>query len=70
MCAVWSSPPTTGGASSRNSDISPDFRGGSPRSDDLPVRDSRDPNSPASGFAIEAFSSFVAGVKAGEFGIA
>ncbi|MEU8571328.1 DUF397 domain-containing protein [Streptomyces pathocidini] len=32
------------------------------------VRDSKDPSGPVLGFSADAFSSFVAGVKAGEFG--
>ncbi|GAA0431119.1 DUF397 domain-containing protein [Streptomyces luteireticuli] len=34
----------------------------------VPVRDSKDPNGPVMDFPAGAFSSFVAGVKAGEFG--
>ncbi|MFE6738595.1 DUF397 domain-containing protein [Streptomyces tubercidicus] len=34
----------------------------------VPVRDSKDPSGPVLDFAADAFSSFVAGVKAGEFG--
>jgi len=33
----------------------------------IPVRDSKDPNGPVLDFPAEAFASFVAGVKAGEF---
>ncbi|MEW2120683.1 DUF397 domain-containing protein [Streptomyces sp. NPDC005474] len=32
-----------------------------------PVRDSKNPTGPALGFRADAFSSFIAGVKAGEF---
>ncbi|MFF4408096.1 DUF397 domain-containing protein [Streptomyces sp. NPDC001404] len=34
----------------------------------VPVRDSKDPNGPVMDVPAGAFSSFVAGVKAGEFG--
>lgn len=34
----------------------------------VPVRDSKNPNGPVLDIAADAFSSFVAGVKAGEFG--
>ncbi|WP_116214862.1 DUF397 domain-containing protein [Streptomyces olivoreticuli] len=34
----------------------------------VPVRDSKDPNGPVMDFPADAFSSFVAGVKAGQFG--
>ncbi|MFG2407506.1 DUF397 domain-containing protein [Streptomyces brevispora] len=34
----------------------------------VPVRDSKDLRGPALGFPTDAFASFVAGVKAGEFG--
>ncbi|MFF0504623.1 DUF397 domain-containing protein [Streptomyces fimicarius] len=34
----------------------------------VPVRDSKNPGGPALAVAAEAFSSFVAGVKAGGFG--
>ncbi|WP_035796674.1 DUF397 domain-containing protein [Kitasatospora mediocidica] len=34
----------------------------------VPVRDSKDPSGPALIFAADVFASFVAGVKAGEFG--
>ncbi|WP_371480788.1 DUF397 domain-containing protein [Kitasatospora sp. NBC_00315] len=34
----------------------------------VPVRDSKDPDGPALVFSAEAFATFVAGVKAGEFG--
>ncbi|GAA2620348.1 DUF397 domain-containing protein [Streptomyces tubercidicus] len=34
----------------------------------VPVRDSKNPSGPVLDFAADAFSSFVAGVKAGEFG--
>lgn len=34
----------------------------------VPVRDSKDPGGPVLGFPADAFSSFVEGVKAGEFG--
>ncbi|MFJ8476034.1 DUF397 domain-containing protein [Kitasatospora sp. NPDC094011] len=34
----------------------------------VPVRDSKDPEGPALVFPISAWGSFVAGVKAGEFG--
>ncbi|WP_344462600.1 DUF397 domain-containing protein [Kitasatospora kazusensis] len=34
----------------------------------VPVRDSKDPEGPALVFRADAFSAFVAGVKAGEFG--
>ncbi|MFF7455975.1 DUF397 domain-containing protein [Kitasatospora sp. NPDC008115] len=33
----------------------------------VPVRDSKDPGGPALVFAAEAWASFVAGVKGGEF---
>ncbi|WP_328471825.1 DUF397 domain-containing protein [Streptomyces sp. NBC_00448] len=33
----------------------------------VPVRDSKDPSGPALDFSADAFASFVAGVKAGEF---
>ncbi|GAA2142099.1 DUF397 domain-containing protein [Kitasatospora kazusensis] len=33
-----------------------------------PVRDSKDPEGPALVFAADAFASFVAAVKAGDFG--
>ncbi|WP_369183177.1 DUF397 domain-containing protein [Streptomyces sp. Y1] len=33
----------------------------------VPVRDSKDPDGPALVFPVEAWSSFVAGVKGGEF---
>ncbi|MGW2250177.1 DUF397 domain-containing protein [Kitasatospora sp. NPDC001660] len=33
-----------------------------------PVRDSKDPQGPALVFPVEAWRSFVAGVRAGEFG--
>ncbi|MFJ2955385.1 DUF397 domain-containing protein [Streptomyces sp. NBC_00669] len=33
----------------------------------VPVRDSKDPSGPALAFSADAFASFVAGVKAGEF---
>ncbi|MGK4584199.1 DUF397 domain-containing protein [Kitasatospora sp. HPMI-4] len=33
----------------------------------VPVRDSKDPNGPALVFPAEAWSAFVAGVKAGDF---
>ncbi|MEW1860627.1 DUF397 domain-containing protein [Streptomyces sp. NPDC088194] len=33
----------------------------------VPVRDSKDPGGPALAFSADAFASFVAGVKAGEF---
>ncbi|WP_328471715.1 DUF397 domain-containing protein [Streptomyces sp. NBC_00448] len=33
----------------------------------VPVRDSKDPGGPVLAFPAEAFASFVAGVKAGEF---
>ncbi|WP_188278118.1 DUF397 domain-containing protein [Streptomyces sp. CBMA152] len=35
---------------------------------EVPVRDSKRPNGPALGFHADAFSSFVASLKAGEFG--
>ncbi|WP_328916281.1 MULTISPECIES: DUF397 domain-containing protein [unclassified Streptomyces] len=34
----------------------------------VPVRDSKDPSGPALNFPADAFTAFVAGVKAGEFG--
>ncbi|MFD5392788.1 DUF397 domain-containing protein [Streptomyces sp. NPDC127097] len=34
----------------------------------VPVRDSKNPAGPVLDFTADAFSSFVAGVKAGEFG--
>ncbi|WP_435613316.1 DUF397 domain-containing protein [Streptomyces sp. bgisy159] len=34
----------------------------------VPVRDSKNPSGPALRLTADAFSSFVAGVKAGEFG--
>ncbi|MFE2601469.1 DUF397 domain-containing protein [Streptomyces sp. NPDC059396] len=34
----------------------------------VPVRDSKDPSGPVLDFPAGAFASFVAGVKAGEFG--
>lgn len=34
----------------------------------VPVRDSKNPSGPVLGFPADAFSSFVEGVKAGEFG--
>ncbi|MDW8809996.1 DUF397 domain-containing protein [Streptomyces scabiei] len=34
----------------------------------VPVRDSKSPNGPVLDVPADAFSSFVAGVKAGEFG--
>ncbi|MFI9078694.1 DUF397 domain-containing protein [Streptomyces sioyaensis] len=34
----------------------------------VPVRDSKDPGGPVLSFPSDAFSSFVAGVKADEFG--
>ncbi|WP_327177805.1 DUF397 domain-containing protein [Streptomyces sp. NBC_01335] len=34
----------------------------------VPVRDSKVPSGPVLGFATDSFTSFVAGVKAGEFG--
>ncbi|MGW1840754.1 DUF397 domain-containing protein [Streptomyces sp. BBFR2] len=34
----------------------------------IPVRDSKDPHGPALAFPTAAFSSFVAGVKNGQFG--
>ncbi|MFE7659248.1 DUF397 domain-containing protein [Streptomyces celluloflavus] len=34
----------------------------------VPVRDSKNPSGPVLGFPADAFSSFVAGVKDGEFG--
>ncbi|MEU6171090.1 DUF397 domain-containing protein [Streptantibioticus parmotrematis] len=34
----------------------------------VPVRDSKDPNGPVLSFPASAFSAFVEGVKAGEFG--
>ncbi|WP_367434222.1 DUF397 domain-containing protein [Streptomyces celluloflavus] len=36
----------------------------------VPVRDSKNPSGPVLDFPADAFSSFVAGVKAGEFGTA
>ncbi|MEU7182468.1 MULTISPECIES: DUF397 domain-containing protein [Streptomyces] len=36
----------------------------------VPVRDSKSPSGPVLDFPADAFSSFVAGVKAGEFGTA
>ena len=33
----------------------------------VPVRDSKDPNGPALTFRADAWSAFVAGVKAGDF---
>ncbi|GAA2119478.1 DUF397 domain-containing protein [Streptomyces synnematoformans] len=33
----------------------------------VPVRDSKDPSGPILDFTTDAFASFVAGVKAGEF---
>ncbi|MEU1806032.1 DUF397 domain-containing protein [Streptomyces sp. NPDC019937] len=34
----------------------------------VPVRDSKNPGGPVLGFPVEAFSSFVASVKAGDLG--
>ncbi|MFT2017366.1 DUF397 domain-containing protein [Streptomyces sp. 796.1] len=34
----------------------------------VPVRDSKDPHGPAFAFGAAAWSAFVAGVKAGDFG--
>ncbi len=34
----------------------------------VPVRDSKNPNGPVLDFPADVFSSFVTGVKAGEFG--
>jgi hypothetical protein len=34
----------------------------------MPVRDSKDPQGPALVFSTDAFATFVAGVKRGEFG--
>ncbi|WP_435174581.1 DUF397 domain-containing protein [Actinacidiphila sp. bgisy145] len=34
----------------------------------VPVRDSKDPSGPVLDFSTDAFASFVAGVKSGEFG--
>ncbi|MGP9020241.1 DUF397 domain-containing protein [Streptomyces sp. BR1] len=34
----------------------------------VPVRDSKAPNGPALAFRVDAFSSFVGSLKAGEFG--
>lgn len=36
----------------------------------VPVRDSKDPGGPVLAFPADAFASFVAGVKAGEFRLA
>ncbi|MFJ2955379.1 DUF397 domain-containing protein [Streptomyces sp. NPDC087270] len=36
----------------------------------VPVRDSKDPGGPVLAFSAEAFASFVAGMKAGEFPLA
>lgn len=36
----------------------------------VPVRDSKNPSGPVLDFTADAFSSFVAGVKDGEFGTA
>ncbi|MFD5467846.1 DUF397 domain-containing protein [Kitasatospora sp. NPDC127059] len=36
--------------------------------DVVPVRDSKDPRGPALAFPAEAWSSFVAAVRSGEFG--
>ncbi|MFC9428371.1 DUF397 domain-containing protein [Streptomyces sp. NPDC056987] len=33
----------------------------------VPVRDSKDPNGPVLGFPVSSFTSFVTGVKTGEF---
>lgn len=33
----------------------------------VPVRDSKDPSGPALAFPADAFASFVAGIKAGDF---
>ncbi|MFI9318886.1 DUF397 domain-containing protein [Kitasatospora aureofaciens] len=38
-----------------------------PRLEVVPVRDSKDPGGPVLLFEAEAWSSFVAGVKSGEF---
>ncbi|MDH6137722.1 hypothetical protein P3T37_007155 [Kitasatospora sp. MAA4] len=35
-----------------------------------PVRDSKDPEGPALTLTTAAFTSFVAGIKAGDFGVA
>ncbi|MFT2017367.1 DUF397 domain-containing protein [Streptomyces sp. 796.1] len=35
----------------------------------VPVRDSKDPRGPALAFGAAAWSAFVAGVKAGDFGV-
>ncbi|MER6401123.1 DUF397 domain-containing protein [Kitasatospora sp. NPDC001603] len=43
-------------------EVSADFPG------TVPVRDSKDPDGPALLFAAEAWQSFVAGVRSGEFG--
>jgi hypothetical protein len=34
----------------------------------VPVRDSKDPSGPVLGFPVSSFTSFVEGVKGGEFG--
>ncbi|WP_326699866.1 DUF397 domain-containing protein [Streptomyces sp. NBC_01754] len=36
----------------------------------VPVRDSKNPNGPVPSFPADAFTTFVAGVQAGEFGAA
>ncbi|GHJ36687.1 DUF397 domain-containing protein [Streptomyces sp. TS71-3] len=36
----------------------------------IPVRDSKNPSGPVLDFSADAFSSFVAGVRSGEFGAA
>ncbi len=60
--APWRKSSYSGGDGGNCIETAPGFITGA-----VPVRDSKDPQGPALVFGVDAFSSFVEAVKAGEF---
>ncbi|MEU3960563.1 DUF397 domain-containing protein [Streptomyces buecherae] len=60
--AMWRKSSYSGDDGGNCVEVAPGFAGV------VPVRDSKDPNGPALAFSSSAWSAFVAGVKAGDFG--
>ncbi|QKW50097.1 DUF397 domain-containing protein [Streptomyces buecherae] len=60
--AMWRKSSYSGDNGGNCVEVAPGFPGV------VPVRDSKDPDGPALAFDASAWSAFVAGVKAGDFG--
>ncbi|MGW2375117.1 MULTISPECIES: DUF397 domain-containing protein [Kitasatospora] len=59
---TWRKSSYSGGNGGNCIEVAPGFPGL------VPVRDSKDPEGPALAFPVDAWSSFVAAVRSGEFG--